>query len=188
MQSVFFFNVPILKFFTIWTYCQRMNESVKGEPGVDYPILSAAPETSFECTDRSARNFIYNLWYLSFLYLVVFVIDVFSPDQMECTPTLKLNVRWVVKNTIRGIFWGADDRRGHVEHYQVPRRCIFRRGINALATAVGFFFVQMGRFSTRSQFVFLFFFVISIHFSLLGVIILHDVAKKGWGFFSNSYF
>ena len=56
MQSVFFFNVPILKFFTIWTYCQRMNESVKGEPGVDYPILSAAPETSFECTDRSARK------------------------------------------------------------------------------------------------------------------------------------
>ena len=162
-------------------YCQRMKESVEGEPGVDYPILSAAPETSFECTDRSAKT---PFW----IFGVRNVTDVFSPDQMECTPTLKLNVRWVVKNTIRGIFWGADDRRGHVEHYQVPRRCIFRRGINALATAVGFFFVQMGRFSTRSQFVFLFFFVILIHFSLLGVIILHDVAKKGWGFFSNSYF
>ena len=69
-----------------------MNESVKGEPGVDYPILSAAPETSFECTDRSAKNSIQNLWYLSFLCLV-FVIDVFSPDQMECMPTLKPNVR-----------------------------------------------------------------------------------------------
>ena len=74
-----------------------MNESVEGEPGVDYPILSAAPETSFECTDRSAK--------ISFrIFGVRIVTDVFSPDQMECTPTLKLNVRWVVKNTIRGIF------------------------------------------------------------------------------------
>ena len=61
-----------------------MKESVEGEPGVDYPILSAAPETSFECTDRSARNFIQNIWYLSFLYLAFVMTLIFfsRPDGM----------------------------------------------------------------------------------------------------------
>jgi len=29
-----------------------LREAIPGEPGVDYPILSVAPETSFECTNR----------------------------------------------------------------------------------------------------------------------------------------
>ena len=149
-----------------------MKDPVEGEPGVDSPILSAAPETSFECTDRSARKTPFRIFGVRNVIECIF--------EAEC----QVGGKEYDKRDILG----KDDRFGCFVHYsRTTNAMLFQAWHQCFGDRSWVFLCPNGTIFNQVLICIL---VFLCHFDLLCSVTCHYLEKirKWLSFFFNFYF